>query len=363
MSNTTFLQEPEPEDREQFLELYFKDRLQSLDRVTAGYTDVSLTGLTGNVDLSPTQAKHRRIRLTGAPAGAVTLRIPHATGANCDIILVNACSGSFSTVTVKSTGANAGNASGVSLTTARTRIVAHDGESVYPVTADTDAVLSALYTSLVAAWKLEEASGARADSHGANALTDNNTVTQAAGKIGSAAQFTAANSEHLSIADNAAMSTGDIDFTFAGWLYLDSKTAVRGVFEKDNNTAGQREYGLYYTNADDRLHFYVFTPGDVYAEVIASAFGSPAVSTWIFFVVWHDAAANTINIQVNGGTVNSTAHAAGVKDAAATFSIGQGGGNSYMDGRVDALNFWKRVLTAGERAELYNAGAGRAYPF
>jgi hypothetical protein len=128
MSNTQFLQEPEPLDREQSIEAYIKLRLQSLDRAIGGYTSVSLQGLTGNVDLTPTQAKHRVIVLTGAPSGAVTLRIPHATGANADIIFVNACTGSNSTVTVKSTGANAG----VPVATGDTRHVRHDGESAYP---------------------------------------------------------------------------------------------------------------------------------------------------------------------------------------------------------------------------------------
>lgn len=128
---TTFLQEPEPKDREQLLEAYVKQRLQSLDRAIGGYTSVSLAGLTGNVDLTPTQAKYRVIKLTGAPSGAVTLRIPATTGANADIIIVNACTGSTSTVTVKSTGANAGNSAGVALVTGEARHVRHDGESAY----------------------------------------------------------------------------------------------------------------------------------------------------------------------------------------------------------------------------------------
>lgn len=136
MSNTTFLQEPEPLDREQSIELYVKSRLQSLDRAVGGYTSVSLQGLTGTVDLSPAQAKHRVVKLTGAPAGAVTLRIPNTTGANADIIFANACTGVNSTVTVKSRGANAGNAAGVGVTFGETRTVRHDGESVYGVAAE-----------------------------------------------------------------------------------------------------------------------------------------------------------------------------------------------------------------------------------
>ena len=55
---------------------------------------------------------------------------------------------------------------------------------------DTDGTLP---TNLIAYWKLGEASGTRSDSKGSNNLTDNNTVTSAAGKWGTAGQFTAAN--------------------------------------------------------------------------------------------------------------------------------------------------------------------------
>src|SRR3990167_8248201 len=79
-----------------------------------------------------------------------------------------------------------------------------------------------LPTSLMAYFKLDEASGTRVDSKSTNDLTDNNTVTQAVGKVANAAQFTSANSEYLSIGDTLDLSTGDIDFTISGWMYPDS---------------------------------------------------------------------------------------------------------------------------------------------
>lgn len=219
---------------------------------------------------------------------------------------------------------------------------------------------TSLTESLVAYWKLEEASGTRNDAVGTNHLTDNNTVTQATGKVGNAAKFTVANSEFLSIADNTVVSTGDIDFTIAGWFYLDSKTDYRGLLGKDNGV--QQDYGIYYDLAFDRLIFYVFDNASNYAEVRASALGSPATGTWYFIVAWHDSVANTINIQINNGTVNSTSHSAGVKDSTAPFWIGRDGA-TYMDGRIDAVGFWKRILTTAEKTILYNQGDGLAHPF
>ena len=71
----------------------------------------------------------------------------------------------------------------------------------------------ALTDSLISYWKLDEASGNATDSHGTNTLTDTNTVTSVAGKINTARYFTNANTEFFTLADNASLSTGDIDFT------------------------------------------------------------------------------------------------------------------------------------------------------
>jgi hypothetical protein len=86
--------------------------------------------------------------------------------------------------------------------------------------------------SLVAYWRLDEASGNATDTKGSSTLTDNNTVTSAAGKISTSRQFTAANSEFLSIADNAALSTGNIDFWIGGWIYNDSLSGQRMIASK-----------------------------------------------------------------------------------------------------------------------------------
>lgn len=223
-----------------------------------------------------------------------------------------------------------------------------------------------LTTSLVAYWKLGEASGSRADSVGSNTLTDINTVTQAAGKVGNAAQFTSANSEYLSIADNAALSTGDIDFTIACWVYMDSDTAANQMFvaKYDTGTAN-REYVLYFSPpvGTNRFTFIVSSDGAATVAVIANNFGAPATGTWYFLVAWHDSVANTVNISVNNGTVDSLSTAAGVFNSTAAFHIGARSNpvNNFVDGRVDEVSFWKKVLTAQEITDLYNGGSGNTY--
>ena len=226
----------------------------------------------------------------------------------------------------------------------------------------------ALADNLVAFWKLGEASGARADSIGSNTLADNSTVTQAVGKIGNAAQFTRANVEFLDIADNTDMSAGDIDFTFGCWIYMDSKPV--GVVDmivasKWTSSGDQREWGLTWDENDDSFNFFVSPDGEAAGsvEVEASSFGTPSLATWIFILVWHDSVNNTINIQINDGPIDSKAHTAGVFDGTSSFKLGQINGAGHWDGRMDAIGWWKRVLTNLERTQLYNDGDGRESPF
>lgn len=216
---------------------------------------------------------------------------------------------------------------------------------------------SSLLNGLVAHWRLDEQSGARIDAHGGNDLADVNTVGQAAGKVGNAASFVAGNEESLSLADNAALSMGNLDFTIAGWVWFDTlaSTGLAGKW-----ASGSLEYIVYFDGANLRLH--VSSSGADNFSAVNSAI--IAASTWYFFVAWHDAAADTLNLSVNNNAPASIAHTLGVHNGGAGFHLGRNEeGVSYLDGRLDSVSVWKRVLAAAERAQLYNSGNGLDYPF
>jgi len=222
--------------------------------------------------------------------------------------------------------------------------------------------MALLTDNLIAFWQLEEASGVRYDSEGSNNLTDNNTVTSATGVVGDAGQFTRSNSEYLSIADNSSLSMGDIDFTLVAWTYLDTKTNGMGIMSKFVTTGGKREYAVEYEPSVDRFQFVVSATGSSGTYLQAGNFGSPSTAAWIFIIAWHDSSANTINIKVNNGTANSSSYSSGVNDDTSPFVLGATNtGAGFMDGRIDQVGVWKRVLTADEQTFLYNSGNGRAY--
>jgi hypothetical protein len=128
-----------PEDRQLALALFTAQRLIELDAAIFGYTDLSLNGLTGNQDVAPTVAQKKVIRLTGAPSGAVTLKMPtKTTGARAENSFVNAMTGANSTVTIKSQGANGDFPSGLVLATGRQRMGRNNGDSIFPFGAETE---------------------------------------------------------------------------------------------------------------------------------------------------------------------------------------------------------------------------------
>jgi len=223
-----------------------------------------------------------------------------------------------------------------------------------------------LVTYLVSLWAMEEAGGVRSDSHGLNHMSDINTVTQAVGKVGNAGQFTAANVEQLTVSDSASLSTADIDFAHCAWVYHDSVAASQNILGK--NASGAPEgwaYTLAFTSSSGGYYYYKVSNGVTDTNASASTFGAPSTGTWYFIVAWHDSVANTVNIQVNNGTVDSTAHTVGSYDNAADFGIGGqvvAGWSAFMNGRIDQVCFWKNYIpTVADRTWLYNGGAGRSY--
>ena len=223
-----------------------------------------------------------------------------------------------------------------------------------------------LLNALIAYWPGNEASGDLLDLHSNSlTLTDTNSVTNAAGKVyATARQYTAANFEYHARAGNALLSTGDVDFTFATWVYLDTVAANNAILGK-YGALGQREYGILYPIASSRIQFRVSNDGTNTTFVNADALGTPSASTWYLVVAWHDSVADTINIQINNGTANSAAHATGVYDSAEGFTIGYA--SVFSSARIGPTAFWKSaaggggVLSADQRTALYNGGTGLAY--
>lgn len=223
-----------------------------------------------------------------------------------------------------------------------------------------------LKTSLVSYWDMDEASGVRYDSHGSNDLTDNNTVgsTTNAGDAmdGGAASFVKLNSESLSVADTADLSGGvGKSYTFSLWMKPAVVTGDNGVFCKgDSASASTLEYFL--EQYEDDLYWYV---GNATTASYATKVAKIATEVWAHIICGFNASTGKGFLSVNNDAQTLSGQLPGdaMLDGAGAFRIGRYGGTVYYGGQVDEFAVWNRVLTADERTELYNAGAGKYYDF
>src|SRR5215831_2548559 len=100
----------------------------------------------------------------------------------------------------------------------------------------------ALFDQCVAAFKLDDLTDATGRG---NDLTNNNSATFGAGKIGNAAYFTAASSQYLSHASDSDLALGAGSYTIGCWIYLASTPASSLTFISKWKT-GDLEYILFW---------------------------------------------------------------------------------------------------------------------
>jgi len=227
----------------------------------------------------------------------------------------------------------------------------------------TDVKNSSLATDLVSYWELEEASGTRFDSHGANNLTDNNTVGSAAGKVGNAADFDRASGEFLN--NTTIMSGISTAFTFSGWFkFPNIGGANQTVFSVRPGSGAQNliQVETYVDPTVGNLRLIGFNSSGQNRKDYQFRNGL-AADTWGHFAVTWDG--STLHFYKDGSTAGVHKQNDGAWPLTATsrnLRVGaETNTGNIADGLIDELGVWTRALTAAEVAELYNSGAGIPY--
>lgn len=234
----------------------------------------------------------------------------------------------------------------------------HEDSSANQSSVDTTSALVLLLSGLVAYWAFDEASGNAADAVASNDLAQNGTVGRTTGKINNCAtSFSDAN--YFSIGDNEDIDLYDKDFSWSLWV--------------GNSTAGIKAFlckGTAYGAGTSQIVIGRTTSGaaGVYCEISSGAAntlitGEAISTTFRHVLVTFAKATKLLQIFVNGTKYTKTISAA-VPDAGGDMLVGRFYATTFSAGAdIDELGFWNRVLTDDEVAELYNAGAGNAYPF
>lgn len=235
----------------------------------------------------------------------------------------------------------------------------------------------ALIDNLVSYWKLEEGTGTRVDSHGSNNLTGT-TRGAVTGKINNGEDFERTSSDYLTIADASQTGldlSGDLSFSF--WLKLEELPSVSATvfrFLDKQNGGTTRSYTICSNNnVANSIECECYGDGTTANRRIGSApantFGVGDVGFWRHIVVTFDVDTGNWLIYKDGIsqtiTTNNAGTVASIYNSTNAFTIGarSDGTTGYLDGVMDEVGVWSRTLSGAEVTELYNSGAGLAYPF
>ncbi len=217
---------------------------------------------------------------------------------------------------------------------------------------------STLNTNLYSVYNAENNAN---DSFGSNNGTAMGGLTYAAGKIGNAFVGNGTNA-YVSLPNNSLKLTGD--FSFSLWFNASALSGFQsliGNYTWESSTF-DRGFQLLLNNAG--MAFRIFGS----SSITLSASGTFTTNVWNHVVVTRKASTGT-KIYVNGSLSNSNTSIIDPIYAATHYgSIGASKYNStsveyYFNGKMDAVNFWQKELSASNVTELYNSGNGKQYPF
>jgi hypothetical protein len=212
----------------------------------------------------------------------------------------------------------------------------------------------AVIDNLISYWSMDEASGSAIDAHSTNDLAENAAIAAGSGKVSGARDLEAGGGgNYFSIASNASLQTGDIDFSFACWINPESFSDSAVVAGKGNS----EWYINFATGAsNDEIRF-------VTRNTTVVTWGTPlSTATWYFVAGGYNTTNNDIWISIDGGTPVTNTENTGPTADGTQFVIGEYPplAGVYFDGLIDEAGFWKRDIRS-DLSWLYNSGSGRSY--
>lgn len=214
--------------------------------------------------------------------------------------------------------------------------------------------LSTTGSGPVGYWRLDEAGDAiRLDSTAnANDLAESatDTIDQVVGRYTNAGDFESADTEYLSIADNATLSlTGSL--TLEAWIKPESVSA--GTYNIISKWDGANESYRIMQNADE-IRLEINASGN-YVETVAA---NLTASSWYHVAGIYNASAATAKLFINGALTATTTTGTiptSIGDDAGVFHIGAedstGGASGYYDGVIDEARVYGYERSAVEIVE------------
>jgi len=229
----------------------------------------------------------------------------------------------------------------------------------------------ALTTNLISYYKLDDnlATTAVLDAHGDNdgVCTVNTDTLDADGIIENSLNFPHDNTKKINIADGGDLSftPGTDSYSISLWVYRN----VIGDYHIVMSDGTEAETSYYFRI--NNVNTLTAWAQDGTTQFAFSSTSTIPATTWTHCVL--TVSTTTAKMYINGVYEATDSVDAGTPTSDGVI-IGTSGTASHpMNGRVDEVGIWSKVLTdggvdltetaTGEVAELYNSGDGFAYPF
>lgn len=181
-----------------------------------------------------------------------------------------------------------------------------------------------------------------------------------AGRAGAAWDITAA-AQFVTLADNAALTIPDGDFSICGWFKKDTNAGTGfGVIQGWDTINANPSANIYCREASNATApnsiSVLFEDATANEQVAFNSSGTPcATTTWQQLCFIRSGASVFTLYLANSSIGTETDTAVDAIDVAGSWRMGvegDGAGSDYMDGALAEWAKWDRALTADERATL-----------
>jgi hypothetical protein len=166
----------------------------------------------------------------------------------------------------------------------------------------------------------------------------------------------------------------DLPFSISFWVNFSTFTNNNFLITKRQGNTNPVEWQIARVNASQKIDIFLFSQNSTANSIAAESNNITTTNTWFHCVVTYNGSSlNTgLNIYING--LNDTANRGGagtyvmMSNTTSIVTMGRArfstSANNKHRGLLDEVAIWKnRELTASEVTKLYNAGAGKFYPF
>jgi hypothetical protein len=229
---------------------------------------------------------------------------------------------------------------------------------------------SSLITGLLAYWKLDTTGWIDSSGNGRN-LTLQGSLSNPAGLIGNSATGFS-NSNYLITPSGLAPLSGQR--TYSAWVYFNvNDIGYQMIFVQGGSADYQSTMPFYLENNGTFSSLFTTTPPEdnTWTNVMGTTI-VPNTGVWYHLVQTLDGSIG--KFYVNGNLEASSAYSGSIPAPDVDrFLLGRfcidieyndnPSNPLLLDGKLDEVGVWSRALSQAEITSLYNAGAGKTYPF